>query len=109
MLYSMLDDPHEWFYREGEEIETRRLVNAFIRREHVAMPKWCWRYYDWLVARGFHMPEWIRDLDLSRRDYPFSDMVHYGLWAEHCRAYRNGEPVPDFLPPPAGWESFEEG
>ena len=104
----MLDDPLAWFYSEGEELETRKIVNAFGRGENVSVPKWCWRYYAWLKAHGSHMAIWTRELDRQRGDYPLGDMLHYALWCHACRTVKAGEPFPDFLPAPEGWQEFEE-
>ena len=104
----MLDDRYSWYFAEGEELETRKIVNAFCRREHVTIQKWGWRYFDWLEDQGLFMAMWTRDLDLQRQDCAFGDMLQYALWCNACRRMKTGKPLPDFLPPPEGWQDFED-
>ena len=105
-----MDDEERYrqYYDEIDEVETRRIVNVFIRREYVTLPKWCWRVFDWMEERGYKMREGIRTLDLTRRDYPLADFIHHGLYCDLCRMMQNGDEYPDFLPPPDGWEDFED-
>jgi len=105
----MLEDDYAWYYSEGTDLETRKVVNAFCRREPVTIQKWAWRYFDWLKEdQGWLMARWTRYLDLERKDYAFSEMLQYALWCSACRRMKAGKPLPDFLPPPDGWEDFKE-
>jgi len=88
------------FDTDGEEYSTRKVVNAFIRKEFIAAPNWCWWYYDWLKEYGFQMEEWIRQIDCVRGDHELGVYLHHVLYCTFRRAHRDGTPYPAFMPEP---------
>ena len=97
-----MDDP------ENLECETRQIINAFIRREYIALPKWCWLYLDWYAEQGHEIGPWLRQIDRDRGDYPLAEAIQYSIWYCDCYAYKDGGPRPDGLLPPQGWEFVED-
>ena len=90
------------------EFETRKIINAFIRRQHIALPKWCWLYLDWYEDQGYDVKTWIRDIDLERAEYPLPEAIQYAVWYCDCQAYKTGGNRPEGLLPPQGWEFADE-
>ena len=103
-----MNDLHAWCGPDAEEEVARSVVNGFARRESIVMPKFWWRYYDWMAEEGYYVAAWTRQLDLERGDYPFGKMVHYALWAADCRAYLRDGHRPEGLPPPQCLDEFPD-